>query len=128
MGGRQAAQGAICVRLLGVGRRRLRTCGVEALCPRGVVVGDRLADVVGDRRRGVWPGPEGAQADDLLGADDRLQRPPAAWAQVAGVRGGVAFAPDARPACRTLEVRHASVSAGGAQAGVGGAGGALELA
>jgi hypothetical protein len=107
-GGRRRAQRAVSLSLLGVRRWRLRFRfrGSKSPDTCGVVAGDRLANVIGDRRRRVRAGPERAQADDLLGADDRLQRSPAARAEVAGVRGGVAVTPDASAACRTLEVRH----------------------
>jgi hypothetical protein len=84
--------------------------------------------VVGDGLAGVRAGSEGAQAEDLLGSDDRFQRSAAAWAQVAGVRGGISVTPDAGAARFALEVRHGSVSAGRANARVGSARGALELA
>jgi hypothetical protein len=92
---------------------------VETSHACGVVAGDRLADLVSDRLGGARAGPEGAQADELLGSDDRLQRSAAARAQVAGVRGGITVTPHAGAACFALEVRHASVSAGGAKARVG---------
>jgi hypothetical protein len=65
---------------------------------------DRFADLIGDRSARAWARSEGAQADELIGVDDRLERSCAAGAQVAGMLSRIAVAPDARPAGEALEV------------------------
>jgi hypothetical protein len=92
--------------LLGVAGGRLRSRGSQSPNTCGVVTGDRVADLIGDRARGARPGPKRAESDDLLGSGNALQRPATAWAEVAGMARGVAVTPDAGVACQALEVRH----------------------
>src|ERR1044072_3439516 len=93
--GREAtgpARRVLCGSLLGVPGGWLRLLRSQSPDACGVVAGDRVADVIGDRLRRVRPGAEGAQAEDLLGSGGRLPRPAAARGEGAGAgpRAGAA--------------------------------------
>jgi hypothetical protein len=96
-------------RIVLVTLRRISSGAVRRpAAPRGIVTGDRVADLIRSRPIAARTNTKGAEPDDLLGSVDGLERPGAGRAEVAGVIHRGAIAPDAGPAWCALEVSHRS--------------------